>query len=136
MRIAERMSIMSILYIDDDIEDIEIFRDALIEVNPSIELLTARNGKDALALLGAADQLPKYIVLDINMPGMDGKSCLQEIRKERRFDPISVVIYSTNGFPQDIEQIEALGARFVRKANSFDDLRVMIRGMVDQTQTG
>lgn len=127
---------MSILYIDDDIEDIEIFRDALIEVNPTIELLTARNGKDALALLGAADQLPKFIVLDINMPGMDGKSCLQEIRKEKRFDAISVVIYSTNGFPQDIEQIEALGARFVRKANSFDDLRVMIRGMVDQTQAG
>lgn len=122
---------MTILYVDDDIEDIEIFHDALLDVDASIQLLTARNGKDALALLGAADLLPNYIVLDINMPGMDGKSCLQEIRKEKRYDPIEIVIYSTNGFPQDIEKIESLRARFVRKANSFDDLRLMIRAMID-----
>ena len=72
---------MTILYIDDDIEDIEIFQDALLDVDPSIQLLTARNGRDALALLGTADLLPNYIVLDINMPGMDGRSCLQEIRR-------------------------------------------------------
>jgi len=123
---------MTILYIDDDIEDIEIFQDALGDVDPSVQLLTARNGKDALALLGAAEVLPDYVVLDINMPGMDGKSCLQEIRKEKRFDPIDIVIYSTNGLPQDIEKIESLQARFVRKANSFDDLRLMIRGMIDK----
>lgn len=123
---------MTILYIDDDIEDIEIFQDALGDVDPSVQLLTARNGKDALALLGAAEVLPDYVVLDINMPGMDGKSCLQEIRKEKRFDPIDIVIYSTNGLPQDIEKIESLRARFVRKANSFDDLRLMIRGMIDK----
>lgn len=123
---------MTILYIDDDIEDIEIFQDALGDVDPSVQLLTARNGKDALALLGAAEVLPDYVVLDINMPGMDGKSCLQEIRKEKRFDPIDIVIYSTNGLPQDIEKIESLQARFVRKANSFDDLRSMIRGMIDK----
>src|SRR5688500_20190042 len=123
---------MTILYIDDDIEDIEIFQDALGDVDPSVQLLTARNGKDALALLGAAEVLPDYVVLDINMPGMDGKSCLQEIRKEKRFDPIDIVIYSTNGLPQDSEKIESLQARFVRKANSFDDLRLMIRGMIDK----
>lgn len=123
---------MTILYIDDDIEDIEIFHDALLDVDPSIQLLTARNGKDALALLGAADVLPNYIVLDINMPGMDGKSCLQEIRNDKRYDPIEIVIYSTNGFLQDIEKIESLRARFARKANSFDDLRLMIRAMIDK----
>lgn len=120
---------MSILYIDDDPEDIEIFQDAAKAVDPSIKFLSARNGMDALNLLNSTDSLPTYIVLDINMPGMDGKSCLKEIRREPKFEGIRVVVYSTNGFPADIEQIEALRATFVRKASSFNDLCEMIREM-------
>jgi CheY-like chemotaxis protein len=123
---------MSILYIDDDIEDIEIFHEAVKAVDPSIQYLSATSGKDALALLHRSSTLPNHIVLDINMPGMDGKSCLREIRSEQRFDPINVVIYSTNSFPKDVEQIEAMGASFMRKANSFNDLCEMIRMLVDE----
>ena len=123
---------MRILYIDDDHEDIEIFHDAVKAVDPSIEYLSARNGNDALSYLHSTDTLPDYLVLDINMPGMDGKSCLQEVRKHRKFDKINVVIYSTNGFQSDIDQIEALRAKFVRKANSFHDLCEMIRSMASE----
>jgi CheY-like chemotaxis protein len=66
-------------------------------------------------------------VLDFNMPGMDGKSCLKEIRQEKKFDEVNIIVYSTNGFPKDIEQIEAMGATFILKANSFDDLCDFIR---------
>lgn len=124
---------MSILYIDDDPEDIEIFHEAVKTVDPSIQYLTAQNAKDALELLNKADPLPDNIVLDFNMPAMDGKTCLAEIRKQHKFNAINVVIYSTNGFPRDIEQIEALGAKFVCKANSFEDLCDMIRGMASTT---
>jgi len=123
---------MSILYIDDDIEDIEIFQEAISAVNPSIEFSSARSGGEALAMLRATDTPPTHIVLDVNMPGMDGKLCLKEIRSERRFDPIEVIIYSTNSFPRDVTEMEALGARFVRKANSFDDLCNMIRALASK----
>jgi CheY-like chemotaxis protein len=121
---------MSILYIDDDIEDIEIFHEAVTAVDPSIQYLSATSGKDALEILNSSHTLPNHILLDINMPGMDGKLCLKEIRSERRFDPINVIIYSTNSFPQDIEDIEAMGASFMRKANSFNDLCEMIRNLI------
>lgn len=121
---------MSILYIDDDIEDIEIFHEAVKTIDPSIQYLTARNGKDALELLHSATLLPDFIVLDFNMPGMDGKTCLQEIRKEKKFDALKAVIYSTNGFPRDIAQIESLGAKFIRKANSFHDLCEMVKSLI------
>ena len=127
---------MSILYIDDDVEDIEIFHEAVKAVDPSIQYLSATSGKDALAILDSCNTLPKHIVPDINMPGMDGKSCLKEIRSEKRFDPINIVIYSTNSFPKDIEQIEAMGASFMRKANSFNDLCDMIRSLVSEQSTG
>lgn len=127
---------MSILYIDDDIEDIEIFHEAVRAVDPSIQYLSATSAKDALHILNARSALPNHIVLDINMPGMDGKLCLKEIRSEKRFDPIKVVVYSTNSFPKDVEQIEAMGATFMRKASSFNDLCEMIRKLIAEAGTG
>ena len=123
---------MSILYIDDDIEDSEIFQEAVKAVDPSIRYLNASSAKEALEVLNAADTLPDHIVMDINMPGMDGKTCLKEIRSDRKFDKINIVIYSTNSFPKDVEEIESLGASFMRKANSFGDLCAMIQDMVGQ----
>jgi CheY-like chemotaxis protein len=121
---------MSILYVDDDLEDIEIFHEAVKAVDPSVQCLTANSGKDALVFLNTCDRLPNHIVLDINMPGMDGKQCLQEIRRDKKFDGINIIIYSTNGFPNDIREIQSLGARFIKKANSFNDLCGMIEGLV------
>lgn len=123
---------MSILYIDDDIEDIEIFQEAIHAVNPSIKFSSARRGSEALDMLRSGDALPTHIVLDVNMPGMDGKLCLKEIRSDQKFDPIEVIIYSTNSFPGDIIEMESLGARFVRKANSFSDLCAMIRELSER----
>ena len=127
----EEANAMTILYVDDDAEDIDLFQDVLKTVDPSIHYLTARNGPEALALLHTLPTLPDHIILDINMPGMDGKTCLQEIRKVKRYDDINVIIYSTSGFPIDVIQIEALGATFVRKANSFRDLRDLIFKLLD-----
>jgi CheY-like chemotaxis protein len=121
---------MSILYVDDDLEDIEIFHEAVKVVDPSIEYIGATSGKEAFVLLRNRSVLPDHMVLDINMPGMDGRTCLQELRKEKNFDSINVVIYSTNSFPKDIEHIESLGATFVKKANSFNDLCEIVRNLV------
>jgi len=125
---------MSILYVDDDIEDVEIFQDAVKTVDPSIHYMAAHSGMELLEILDNNGTLPDHIVLDINMPGMDGKSCLQEIRKHDKFNGINIIIYSINSFPKDIEHIKSLGATFVRKANSFNDLCNMIRDLGDGRQ--
>ena len=117
---------LRILYVDDDLEDIEIFHEAVKAVDPAIQYISATTAKEALDILNSKQALPHYIVLDINIPGMDGKLCLKEIRKEDRFDEIKIIVYSTNSFPKDIEQIEALGATFIRKANSFNELCDMV----------
>ena len=121
---------MTILYIDDDSEDIEIFHEAVKAIDTTVQYITASNAVEALAFLQRTETLPDHVILDINMPGMDGKSCLKEIRKEKKFDSVNVVIYSTNCFPKDIEQIESLGAVFIQKPNSFSDLCAMIQKLV------
>lgn len=124
---------MSILYIDDDLEDIEILQEAIKAVDPNIIYNSATSGKQALELLNTSEYQPSHILLDFNLPGMDGKAILEELRKEKKFDAIRVIVYSTNSFPKDIEQIEALGATFIKKANSFNDLCHIIRKMADGT---
>lgn len=122
---------MSILYVDDDVEDIEIFGDAVRAVDPSIQYLTAQSGKELFEVLAARDALPDHVILDINMPGMDGRLCLQELRKFEKYNSINVIVYSTNSFPKDIEEIRSQGATFIRKANSFNDLCEIIRTLAN-----
>jgi CheY-like chemotaxis protein len=121
---------MTILYVDDDPEDVEIFHDAVRTVDPAIRYEAALSGVEALNYLKVATMLPDYVILDINMPGMDGKICLHEIRQDPRLKGLNIIVYSTNSFPRDILEIESLNATFVKKANSFNDLCDMIRRMV------
>ena len=113
---------MVILYVDDDAEDIEIFCEAVKVIDPSIKCLVAQNGKHALDILHA-DLLPDFIFLDINMPVINGRSLLSEIRKEVRFKSIPVVMYSTTLNLIEVEDYKKLGANhFLVKPNHFQDL--------------
>lgn len=123
---------VSILYVDDDFEDIEIFQEAVKAVDPTVQYMSALSAKEALEILSTGKRLPDHLVLDINMPGMDGKLCLKQIRNEKRFDTVNIVVYSTNSFPKDIEQIEALGAIFIKKANSFNELCDMVTTLLNK----
>ena len=122
---------ISILYIDDDAEDIEIFEEAVKVVDPSIRYTGVTSSREAIEYLNGLEKLPDHIFLDINMPEMDGKCCLQQLRQDRRFDNINIIVYSTNSFPNDLTHIESLGATFIKKANSFTDLCIIIRNLVE-----
>jgi CheY-like chemotaxis protein len=117
---------MIILCIDNDPEDIDFFRDAVKQVDPTISFLFALGGQEALVLLSSINdikQLPEYVFLDINMPRMDGKETLKEIRKIERYHSMQIIILSTGLSPRDHEDYQQLGAdRFMSKATSFQDL--------------
>jgi CheY-like chemotaxis protein len=113
---------MIVLYVDDDPEDIEIFVEAVKECDGSIQCLVAQNGKKAMDLLGS-DMLPDFIFLDINMPVINGKVILSEIRKDKKFNDIPVVMYSTAMNKSEIEDYKKMGANhFLVKHNHFQDL--------------
>lgn len=113
---------MLILYADDDLDDVEIFREIIHAISPSIIFHHANNGKEALDILDNSILLPDYIFLDVNMPVMDGRLCLKEIKKDKRFSDIPVVIYTTSDKRTDIENFMRLGAhKYVIKPTSFKD---------------
>lgn len=113
---------MTILNVDDDYEDIEIFCDAVREIDPTIICLIARSAEEALQILQSDIELPAYIFLDINMPKIDGNTCLREIKKDRRLKHIPVIMYSTYTRKSDIQIYKELDAGFLIKQNSYTDL--------------
>lgn len=113
---------MTILNVDDDYEDIEIFCDAVREIDPTIICLVARSAEEALQILNSDIELPQYIFLDINMPKIDGNTCLREIKNDQRLRQIPVIMYSTYTRKSDIEIYKELDAGFLIKQNSYTEL--------------
>jgi CheY-like chemotaxis protein len=83
--------------IDDDADDRDIFAMALEQIDPSIKFEYAMSGKEGIEKLKEKKGhfLPDYIFLDLNMQIMDGKECLQELKKIAHVADIPVIIYST-----------------------------------------
>jgi CheY-like chemotaxis protein len=115
---------MLILIVDDDGEDRELFREAIAEVDSSIQCFSAKDGKDALRQMNSGlIVLPDYIFLDINMPIMNGRECLIEIKKQSSLRNIPVIMYSTTSDTKEIKGYYTLGAHdFLIKPHDFKKL--------------
>lgn len=116
--------IRRVLIIDDDEDDRELFCEAVGHVNKDIDCFHATDGEAALAFLTDANgNLPDFIFLDLNMPRLNGKECLAEIKKRNKVKDIPVIIYSTSNSRHDKEETRLLGAaNFLHKPNEFNIL--------------
>lgn len=123
------------LLIDDDMDDQEIFALALEEVDDSYACVTASSAQDALEKLrDKRNPVPDYIFLDLNMPRMNGKECLTEIKKFEHLRHIPVVIYSTSSMKHDILETKKLGAfDFITKPFNMNDLVKVLHEFFDRT---
>jgi CheY-like chemotaxis protein len=115
--------------IDNDEEDQEIFGMALQEANPSISCIFASNGTSALQKLQSdLSFIPSMIFIDMNMPLMDGRQCLSEIKKLPHLKEVPVYIYSTTADPATKNEVRLLGAvDFIEKPPSYKDLTALLQ---------
>ncbi|HVK97882.1 MAG TPA: response regulator [Flavisolibacter sp.] len=95
-----------IVYADDDPDDLQLLEQAFTHYSNNIEMVTVSSGFQLLSYLkGLApfDPLPCLIILDINMPGLNGKEVLLQLRQLERFESIPVVLFTTSSSRQDKE---------------------------------
>jgi CheY-like chemotaxis protein len=128
----------NIFLIDDDMDDIELFRDALEEVAPSISFQYSNDGSEAVRNLSERqDALPDLIFLDISMPTVSGLQCLASFKKDQQLKNLPVIMYTTSSQNREIRTAQELGASgFVTKPNDFKMLKriltLILQTPVDQ----
>ncbi len=119
-------------YIDDDIDDHEIFISALNDISGMNKCVVANTGCEALELMKKnKNYIPDFIFLDLNMPMLGGKECLIELRKIERLKSVPIYIYSTSSNLKDKKETKELGASgFVTKPSSINNLIKIISGII------
>ncbi|MBB1283197.1 response regulator [Flavisolibacter sp. BT320] len=120
-----KMSCVSILMVDDDEEDCMLLSDAFDELGYGSCIHYEENGEEAIRYLDqclAENSLPSMIVLDLNMPKLNGKQTLRHIKGVEALQNIPVIIFSTSLNPREKEECLALGAHsYVIKPASYKD---------------
>lgn len=126
----------SILMVDDDFDDREIFRDAIQSINPALRVEFAENGLEGLKKLQAAETMPDVIFSDINMPLMNGIQFLEAIKKQKAYDAVPIVMYTTSPIQSFMQQCFHLGAQqYIVKPNSFKMICAEIRKALKSLET-
>ena len=113
---------MRIVLIDDDHDDCELFSETVKALNADAHCSTFQNSPEAIDLLLSGTISPDIIFLDVNMPRMNGRECLHSIKADSQLKVIPVVMYSTSNDPKEIKYFMSLGASYVSKPNTIEEL--------------
>ena len=98
-----------VLIVDDDDDDIEIICEALESIVEGIICAVAQVGADAIEMLCSSPDFD-LVLMDINMPGLDGFSTLEQLKSIPRLNSLPVVIMSTSQTHETIARALKLGA--------------------------
>lgn len=104
------MSAIRILHVDDE-PDIREVVDMSLGLNPDFDVRACASGAEAIA--AAAEWLPRLILLDVMMPGMDGPTTLAHLRNNPKTSDIPVLFMTARAQTREVEQIISLGAQGV-----------------------
>ena len=112
----------SIFYADDDVDDLDFFKEVTAEINQPVSLF--EEGEKLLQQLNNPPPQASVIFLDLNMPVKSGFEVLQEIKANPAIENIPIVILTTSNNPSDIELCKNLGAKlYIRKPTSMEGLK-------------
>ena len=123
----------TILWADDDPDDLQMMRDILAKNKKEYDIAEVRNGKEALSYLEQIDDqhFPCLIILDINMPVLDGKETLTLLKRHEKFSKIPVVVFTTSASELDKLFCRKLGTEMITKPPTFDNLEAAVIKLLD-----
>ncbi len=127
---------VSILLAEDDEDDFVLVEEALREAGLANKLYWVRDGEELVEYLRRqgdyasleSSPRPGLIILDLNMPRMDGREALREIKSDPALRSIPVVVLTTSRSDEDAIRSYDLGVNsFIRKPVQFSDFVEMIK---------
>jgi CheY-like chemotaxis protein len=119
-----------LLYAEDDLDDFDALQDALAQITDKYVLAHAKNGTEVLSYLQEGRKQPCLIVLDLNMPVMDGKETLLWIKSQEQFREIPTMLFTTSSREEDIKLCQTNKCTFFRKPTLYRDLLHIVQIML------
>ncbi|GGO36024.1 response regulator [Deinococcus humi] len=124
------------LLVDDSPEDRLLAQEAFEHVCPTCTLTCVDSGRAALDLLQQRHFVPDVVLVDLNMPGMNGFQLLQAMKQDGRLARIPVVMLTTSNAQQDVERAYSLHASsYLVKSVNFDAFVKQLEKVLQYWQT-
>lgn len=123
-----------VVYADDDPDDIELVEESFRQFANNVEVKTFQNGSQALSYLRNLpdeDLLPCLIILDVNMPVLNGKETLVRLRQMEKYEGVPAVLFTTSSMPLDKAFAKHYGAGFVTKPLGFKQMEIITKEFID-----
>jgi two-component system, chemotaxis family, response regulator Rcp1 len=133
-----------VLLIEDNLGDVRLMREVLLRVNNSIHLLVALDGVEAMAFLNREMVFlnregnhvwaprPDLILLDLNLPKMDGREVLAKIKTDASLRIIPLIVLTTSNAEADIAQSYELHANcYLRKPQELNEFERLVKSIND-----
>ena len=132
------MKKQTILWADDDPDDLIMFREILQDANHNYDIIEVHNGKEAIEYLYKLDQASKklcLIILDMNMPVMNGRDALAVIKSEEDFKSIPVVVFTTSNSELDRMFCRRYGVEMLTKPPEYATLTSVVNNLLSLCNT-
>lgn len=123
-----------VLYADDDLDDIELVSHAFREYAQNVELITFPDGVELLKFVESRDHFqpaPCLVIIDINMPRLNGKETLRRLRGIPDLEEVPAVLFSTSTMPLDASFASHYNAGFVTKPLFAQQIHQIIDQMIE-----
>jgi len=128
----------TVLWADDDLDDLLIMREILERLDQQHRVVETHNGQEVLDYLHALHNEAAYpclIILDINMPVLNGRDTLARIRREAKYDNIPVMIFSTSSSNMDRAFCDRFGAKLYTKPSTLVEYEQVIATLLTHCNT-
>lgn len=125
-----------LLLVEDNLADARLIRWAIGEANAPVQLEMVTNGQEALEFLSKARQesalTPDVMLVDLNLPKIDGLELLKQVKASEDFYDIPIVIFSTSHRADDRERcLKSRATAFYTKPSDLDAFEAMVRRLVE-----
>ena len=112
--------------VEDNLADALLVREAIRVEKLPLEVYAAVDGEAAITFIEKAEKDPKApapdaVVLDINLPKIDGFEVLRRIRASERFKDLPVIILTSSDSPADLNESSRIGNGYFRKRPDYDE---------------
>lgn len=135
-----KTALKPLLVIEDSNADFRMLKRLMRQMDVQSPIYRCQTGDEALELMyqtgryeaGDIQMQPAIIMLDLNLPGTDGRAVLARLKQDQRFTSIPIVVFTTSSAPSDIEYCYQQGANgYMVKPLGSQELRRMIQAFVD-----